>query len=228
MSDPYAGTNTRNLLQHIISPKIVGPTGGTYSVKTDLVNVDKIVASGSINAQGSIVNTTSSSSSPRPRIINSDGNFSTNILTVGDVSTGSTPSYLGTPRYGNIYAANDGTTTLADMLIAGSTIELRTTVSSQKTITYTGTTDSVAGHTFNYISSSVNAGSGTFTFYYANSGSKGLSFVWTKAGLATNSTLTENGATLDSSWDSGSGNFTVTPTVSGIPYKAVLTVTQIL
>lgn len=40
MSDPYAGTTTRNLLQHIISPKIVGPTGGTYSVQTDLVNVD--------------------------------------------------------------------------------------------------------------------------------------------------------------------------------------------
>lgn len=45
MSDPYAGTTTRNLLQHIVSPKIVGPTGGTYSVKTDLVNIDTINSS---------------------------------------------------------------------------------------------------------------------------------------------------------------------------------------
>jgi hypothetical protein len=47
MSDPLAGTNTRNLLQHIISPKIVlGPTGG-YDVKTDIINVDNLEISGS-------------------------------------------------------------------------------------------------------------------------------------------------------------------------------------
>lgn len=50
MSDPLAGTNTRNLLQHIISPKIVlGPTGGTYSVKTDLINVDNLAITGSFS-----------------------------------------------------------------------------------------------------------------------------------------------------------------------------------
>ena len=45
MSDPYSGTNTRNLLQHVFSPKIVGPTGG-YIVKTDLINIDNIYISG--------------------------------------------------------------------------------------------------------------------------------------------------------------------------------------
>lgn len=44
MSDPFAGTNTRNLLQHIISPKIIGPTGGVYSVQTDLINIDTVKA----------------------------------------------------------------------------------------------------------------------------------------------------------------------------------------
>lgn len=44
MSDPLAGTNTRNLLQHIISPKIVTNTSGGYDVKTDLINIDAISA----------------------------------------------------------------------------------------------------------------------------------------------------------------------------------------
>lgn len=42
MSDPLAGTNTRNLLQHIVSPKIVTNGAGGYNVKTDLINVDGI------------------------------------------------------------------------------------------------------------------------------------------------------------------------------------------
>lgn len=44
MSDPLAGTNTRNLLQHVISPKIVTNTSGGYDVKTDLINIDAISA----------------------------------------------------------------------------------------------------------------------------------------------------------------------------------------
>lgn len=44
MSDPLAGTNTRNLLQHIISPKIVSSSLGGYDVKTDLINIDTINA----------------------------------------------------------------------------------------------------------------------------------------------------------------------------------------
>ena len=44
MSDPYAGTVTvRNILNHIISPKIVNDGYGGYTTKVDLVNVDKIV-----------------------------------------------------------------------------------------------------------------------------------------------------------------------------------------
>ena len=43
MSDPYAGTVTvRNILNHIISPKIVNDGYGGYTTKVDLVNVDTI------------------------------------------------------------------------------------------------------------------------------------------------------------------------------------------
>jgi hypothetical protein len=44
MSDPYAGTVTvRNILNHIISPKIVNDAFSGYVTKIDLVNVDRLV-----------------------------------------------------------------------------------------------------------------------------------------------------------------------------------------
>jgi hypothetical protein len=44
MSDPYEGTVTvRNILNHIISPKIVSDGFGGYVTKVDLVNVDRLV-----------------------------------------------------------------------------------------------------------------------------------------------------------------------------------------
>lgn len=51
-SDPFSGTNTRNILQHVISPKIVqGPTGG-YVVKTDLINIDNAYLTGALYING--------------------------------------------------------------------------------------------------------------------------------------------------------------------------------
>lgn len=44
MSDPYAGTVTvRNILNHIISPKIVSDGFSGYTTRVDLVNVDSLV-----------------------------------------------------------------------------------------------------------------------------------------------------------------------------------------
>lgn len=49
MSDPYADTVTvRNILNHILSPKVVSDGNGGYTTKVDLVNIDNIVA-GSIS-----------------------------------------------------------------------------------------------------------------------------------------------------------------------------------
>jgi hypothetical protein len=41
-NDPFSTTTTRNILQHIISPKIVSDGSGGYQVKTDLINIDHI------------------------------------------------------------------------------------------------------------------------------------------------------------------------------------------
>lgn len=46
-NDPFSGTTTRNLIDHVLSPKIVsGPTG--YNVKVDLVNIDNAYFSGNL------------------------------------------------------------------------------------------------------------------------------------------------------------------------------------
>ena len=47
-SDPFSGTNTRNLLQHVFSSKITGDTSSGYNVKVDVLNVDNIVISGDV------------------------------------------------------------------------------------------------------------------------------------------------------------------------------------
>jgi len=39
-TDPFSGTTTRNILQHIISPKVVSDGVFGYVVKTDLINID--------------------------------------------------------------------------------------------------------------------------------------------------------------------------------------------
>lgn len=51
-NDPFSGTNTRNILQHIISPKIVDDGSGGYVVKTDLINIDNAYVGGKIYSNG--------------------------------------------------------------------------------------------------------------------------------------------------------------------------------
>ena len=43
-ADPFANTTTvKNILQHVISPKIVKDGNGGYVTKTDLINVDNLL-----------------------------------------------------------------------------------------------------------------------------------------------------------------------------------------
>lgn len=49
-NDPFSGSNTRNIINHIISPKIVNDGSGGYTVKTDLINVDDVYATGIVRA----------------------------------------------------------------------------------------------------------------------------------------------------------------------------------
>jgi hypothetical protein len=46
--NPFSISTSRNLLDHVFSPKIVSGTGG-YVVKLDMVNIDNITISGTIN-----------------------------------------------------------------------------------------------------------------------------------------------------------------------------------
>lgn len=57
-SDPFLDTNTRNLLQHVFSPKIVQNMNGGYDVQVDMVNIDRI------NITGDIIGPTGSYSKP--------------------------------------------------------------------------------------------------------------------------------------------------------------------
>ena len=56
--DPFANTTTvKNILQHVISPKLVHDGNGGYVSKTDLVNVHNIIfAPGSSTEDGTISN----------------------------------------------------------------------------------------------------------------------------------------------------------------------------
>ena len=47
-TDSFSGTNTRNLLQHLFTPKIVYDGQGGFEVKTDLINVDNIYITGNV------------------------------------------------------------------------------------------------------------------------------------------------------------------------------------
>ena len=61
VTDPYTNTTTvKNILQHIIVPKIVNDGSGGYVTKTDLVNVHNIIFSGNSTTVGTntVPNTT--------------------------------------------------------------------------------------------------------------------------------------------------------------------------
>jgi len=50
--DPFSNTNVRNILQHVISPKVVADDASTgYVVKTDLINIDDAIV-GNVYSKG--------------------------------------------------------------------------------------------------------------------------------------------------------------------------------
>jgi hypothetical protein len=54
-ADPFANTVTvKNILNHIISPKIVKDGSGGYTTKTDLVNIDNLVFASRGSGTGSV------------------------------------------------------------------------------------------------------------------------------------------------------------------------------
>jgi hypothetical protein len=54
-ADPFANTTTvKNILQHIISPKIVSNGSGGYVTKTDLINVDNLLFTAASTTAGTV------------------------------------------------------------------------------------------------------------------------------------------------------------------------------
>jgi hypothetical protein len=82
-NDPFSSTNTRNILQHVISPKIVNDGSGGYNVKTDLINIDNAYIDNQLNSEIIRVQT-------NPQI-------SSNIMTL---YTDTTTSYITTTTGG--------------------------------------------------------------------------------------------------------------------------------
>lgn len=231
MSDPYVGTTTRNVLQHIISPKIVGATGGTYSVSTDIVNVDNVFTTGMIRAgvggAGDVQSSSAftlynplSTSNTNGRITSQSGNLyiqGNTSIQFGKIGTATTNTQLTLGASG----ANN------DVLNVGGIIQVANSDYQQKTVTYSGTTDAINGHVFTDIATQVTAGSGTFTFYYSGTQSGGVSFHWVKAG---NNTIIPAPVTLNATLSglTAAGQFKITPSNSAQFFKAVFTWTNIV
>jgi hypothetical protein len=84
-SDPYATTSTvKNIVQHVISPKIVNDGSGGYVTKTDLVNIDNAVLSGDV---------TSATTTAKSIVINSPSATATDITLNVNSSTNWTVSH---------------------------------------------------------------------------------------------------------------------------------------
>ena len=54
-NDPFSGTTTRDILQHIVSPKIVSDGSSGYTVKTDLINIDNAYLKNQLTADTVVV-----------------------------------------------------------------------------------------------------------------------------------------------------------------------------
>ena len=86
-NDPFSGSSVQNILQRVISPKIVTDVLGTgYIVKTDIINVDDIYITGSVKSVGEGGNHTLQGSLAVGNI-NSTGNLAVrNITSTGNLS----------------------------------------------------------------------------------------------------------------------------------------------
>lgn len=144
-NDPFSGTNTRDLLQHIISPKVVTDGSTGYAVKADLVNIDEIYTKSLIRAGTSgsgSVQTTSSFNIYDPTYTTPYSTYTatsantyiqgTDVIAFGKLGRGVTNTYI------NI--GDPGVTT--DTLIVSGNIVVRQTALDGATAFYTLSTAS--------------------------------------------------------------------------------------
>ena len=111
-NDPFSGSNTRNILQHIISPKIVDAGSGAHVVKTDLINIDHIYSSrrGTVTANSASDVSVSNSEVTANSVI---------LLTVKTISGTVGPAYVSSTTVGTGFSIKSqiGDTSVYNYLI---------------------------------------------------------------------------------------------------------------
>lgn len=90
-NDPFSGSSVQNLLQHTISPKIVSDGSTGYVVKNDLINIDNIYITGTVNGPNVAITPTYLEYIP-----NSPGNGNNVVLSSGTVGVVPYPN-ISTP-----------------------------------------------------------------------------------------------------------------------------------
>ena len=111
-NDPFSGSNTRNILNHIVSPKIVNDGSGGYTVKTDLINIDHIYS----NVRGTVVASGTGSVSVSNASVTAN---SVILLTVKTIGGFAGPAYVtsATPGTGFTIRSSAGDTSTYNYLI---------------------------------------------------------------------------------------------------------------
>jgi len=103
-------TSTQNILENIISPKIVSDGGGGYLAKTDIVNVDMVQHS--LSQCGQVMLSTGTFTVSNPNIIATSVILVTPIMTMGNMS------YM----YGVINNIGSGFTIQSSSILDNSTV----------------------------------------------------------------------------------------------------------
>lgn len=176
-NDPFSGTNTRNILEHLISPKIVvGPTGiGGYQVKTDLINVDtaypnnivtntlQVLSDNIIGSHGqSLIIGTGPTGSGVFTNVTVDNTLvvdgQTYLNTVSLSSSGTTGTYISGPSTITISGGLPYTTPSSEVSA------IYPSGNASQVITFNGTATASTPLTFNYITQQITTGVGSFLF----------------------------------------------------------------
>ena len=234
-SDPYATTSTvKNIVQHVISPKIVNDGSGGYVTKTDLVNIDNAVLSGDVTSattitKGIVINSPSATATDITLNVNSSTNWT--------VSHDSSTLFVNRkPNTGSLTSAISINRSTGQVNIPGNlTVNLNTTVTENLQAGMVTSTTSVNAATAN-ITGAITAGSLTTPTIACNGqlqfsntlGTGNLNVTngnytfGTETSSTTGYALFNNAQAGVISW---TGNSVGTTTVTGLNSSSIVTVT---
>lgn len=85
-NDPFSGSNVRNIINHVISPKIVNDGSGGFTVKTDLINIDSAYLSNQLSTDSIVVQDSAAGSDKLTITTDVDSTYFTTITSAGSTS----------------------------------------------------------------------------------------------------------------------------------------------